>query len=100
MSKRFPPKLARGHVSGDLTVTDYIGQSHTNPITCVHLSKTHHWYRVRCTCGTTEVRAQEGLLDPRRHQCCVKCAKRRRTDAQSHERLHVPDNLRFERLRW
>ena len=52
------PKFRTGNVIGEFTVEDYLGHSTVHPRKVTILSKEHHWYACRCSCGLLGVRTQ------------------------------------------
>lgn len=68
------PRFSEGDVAGKFTVTSYMGYSAIKPTgTPIKLCQEHHWYRVRCECGTCETHTQQQLIDVRRHRACASC---------------------------
>lgn len=67
------PKLKQGDIFDDLVITMYRGQSRVHPVKHTVLSKDHHWYMCKCTCGTTITKTQQQLLDARRKRACPIC---------------------------
>lgn len=70
------PKFFPTDVIGELTIKSYVGYSTVHPEKATILSGEHHWYRVECSCGLTEVRSQQQLVDKRRKQQCSTCARK------------------------
>ena len=70
------PKLNIGDVAGAFTVIDYLGHSRLKPDEVKLLSQEHHWYAVRCSCGSEEIHTQQQLIDARRTRTCVACQKK------------------------
>jgi hypothetical protein len=67
------PKFGVRHQIGEFTIIDYIGYSTVHPGTAKILSREHHWYRCKCSCGLLEIRTQQQLIDKRREQKCTIC---------------------------
>ena len=67
------PKLKVGNIRGDFTVVEYLGHSAIRPDKLKRLSQEHHWYKVRCSCGSEETHSQQQLIDTRRHRKCQEC---------------------------
>ena len=91
-NKRFQgatPKFVKFDKIEKFIVIEYIGYSTVHPGKGTILSKEHHWYRVRCTCGTSEIQTQQQLTDKRRVHACAVCLKEIKEfiDDSSHERI-------------
>lgn len=69
------PKFGVGEIIGDFVVKFYDGHSYINKRNNRKMSKPQHWYYCKCTCGKTEHRSQQELIDKRRQQCCEACRK-------------------------
>lgn len=67
------PSLNVGDTLGAFTVTEYLGHSALRPDVLKKLSQEHHWYKVRCNCGTEETHSQQQLIDVRRVRSCGSC---------------------------
>lgn len=68
------PRFQIGDQAGEFNVAAYLGHSAVRPEgKPVKLGQEHHWYRVRCACGTSEVHTQQQLIDVRRHRACQSC---------------------------
>lgn len=79
------PKYEVGDKIGHFEIIRYEGHSHINKRTAQEMTKTQHWYRCLCTCGTEEYRSQQELVDPRRQQKCFNC----RTPHQKEDPIDV-----------
>jgi len=71
------PKFQIGDQTGEFNILQYLGYMAFNPVTLIRLSQEHHWYKVRCSCGSevTETHSQQQLIDTRRIRACVTCIK-------------------------
>ena len=68
------PRFQVGDQAGEFSVLEYLGYSAVKPTgTPTKLCQEHHWYKVRCECGTEEVHTQQQLIDVRRHRACASC---------------------------
>ena len=73
-SKEPQPRFAVGDQAGEFNVLEYRGYSSVKPgKDPKRLKVWHHWYRVRCSCGTEETHTQQQLIDIRRQRVCEKC---------------------------
>lgn len=68
------PRFDVGDQAGQFNVLEYLGWSSIKPEgEAKKLCQEHHWYRVRCSCGNTEIHTQQQLIDTRRHRICEDC---------------------------
>lgn len=68
------PRFDVGDMAGQFNITEYLGHSAIKPVgEPTKLCQEHHWYRVRCSCGTEEVHTQQKLIDTRRPRLCEDC---------------------------
>jgi len=67
------PKFLPGNQCGEFNILEYIGYTAIHPVKHSWLSQEHHWYKVRCSCGTSETHTQQQLTDKRRLRCCENC---------------------------
>ena len=67
------PRFDVGDQAGEFNVLEYLGHSANKPFKPERLKVEHHWYRVRCSCGTEEIHTQQQLIDVRRNRMCVTC---------------------------
>jgi len=68
------PKYQVGDTAGQFNILEYLGYSSVKPTGKPKMLKVwHHWYRVRCSCGTEETHTQQQLIDTRRTRVCEEC---------------------------
>ena len=76
------PRYTVGDKIGSFEIIRYEGHSEINKRNAHHMSKSQHWYRCLCTCGTEEYRSQQELIDKRRQQCCFYCRTNNTVEVQ------------------
>jgi hypothetical protein len=68
------PRFVTGDQAGEFNILEYLGYSSVKPGKDPKMLKVwHHWYRVRCSCGTEETHTQQQLIDTRRQRVCAEC---------------------------